>query len=633
LRYALAIACSLLGACTLLGLGERRAPVCMNDGACAALNAHHGIDPELACEVYQCDERLGACVRRAPDGDDDGLVALRCPGGTDCDDTMPAAGDTTAITGVADPAWLAWSDAAAGTLAIAYAHGGEAAFDTLSPGIAARAPTPAAFARDRMAGVVEGDEVLELGCWSAVSMPQAPPPEPPVGVIVGTTCETHAECQDGDVCNGWESCDPTSSDPELDARKCRPAERVLCDGADQTCDAANVACLELTPARCTFGELAVAPARDDELFAAAIDVSACPEGRLYAGWLSSGPADLALAQPGPNVLVHGDDQRAPGIGGIDVDASGCTGASREVGEPRGASSPAIASLPPDAIAGRRRPQALLAWSACPHGCAEPADIEVLGLVHEEAPWGGAGRAPTWVTPLNDARPVRLPTRSRTRAAMTAVRSSAPDCAGGVLCGYVLAYGAEGGGIALRYVQMLDEPEGIELRAPYATTLDAEARSTLPIDLGVEEIAGAMLADEIAIAAGPEAGMRVPLRALWTEGGRLFTAMIELDPASGAFELAEASEVGSAARAPHIVYAASGVCGPSCAGYALTWVSEGGAHLLRMDTAGAIVARDPIALGAETGEARAFADGDRIRVAWHAPLAQELVVGEPLCAPR
>ena len=629
LRMApLALSLLLLPACSLLGLADFESPRCENDAECDPLNALEGIDPATACELYQCTQG-GACVLRTRDGDDDGATSVAC-GGTDCDDNdrdaffgAPVV-TTELVSPVTQPSWLHFGGSAAGTATLTYAAGsGMVGVDVLSPDREAGAPRVAGFAMDANINQAANAPAIQLMCPGAAPQPVNPPDEPinPTG-----GCTTNAECDDGVFCNGFERCDAATG--------CRDAQNSPCGTA--LCDESADQCVVVMPASCNLLELAVAHARNDEMIGAAINQSGCANGQLLVGWLTTEDADVGTGIPGANVLVRGNQGRAPSFFGIDLAADTatprCSGGARADGI-LGVSSVAVGALP--AAGARRRPQGLIAFLGAPAcrlrgscsgqpGASGPVGVEVLGAWLEQAPASNA-RAVTWVSTTSSGAPQPLD------ATTDGIASPAVISVDGAEGGYVVAYGASGGGVSARFIGAFADPTEVLATAPFPTQLTGaanETRVTPPIaDLGTSVLVGSGAADFVSGAASAD-GATVLLA--WLEGDAVFVA--QLDRSGGTLTAGAPMQVsGAAAGAPEVAWIPS-VCGPDCGGWAVTWSEGGNGRLMRINAAGTAIDAAPVDLGAAPTRVRAFETDGTLRLAWHDGASNALVVSNGQCPP-
>lgn len=684
-RPLAALLATVLPACSLLGIDQYELPPpCTSDADCDALNDYQRIDPTTARELWQCRERTGECIRRLRDDDDDGHASVAA-GGDDCDDGDPNAFPgapvvlTPIVSGVAAPAWLRWGSDLSGGVAVSYAHQMGGAFDLLPADASSVGPTTVGFATDADLDDLV-DAAIQLSCpRSAFEAPRAPPTGTPVGTTPGVTCESHAECDDGVLCNGYEECAPmrTGADDRGCVQGGDPCLGLACDEAAERC--VRVAAVA---SGCAIGDLATGHARADEHLAVLVNGSGCPHGQARLAWLSTGALDSMRGLPGANLLMRGDQRRAPAFYGVDlVSEPGrplCTGGGRPDGAPVGVASPSIAPLSGDPGAARYRPQALVGWLAAPScrarpgGCAragtagscettadcpegftctrstcgggpltdtngdgvadygddEPVVVELLGAWLEEAPTSGGAYPITWVTASGSGVPERLPTRAAGVGPPATAAVAAP-------AGYVVAYGAEGGGIAVRFVPALGDPPGVVASAPYPTPIAplGGARSTPPIpDLGDEQIlAGgggvSAVVDHVVVATGAPSGDAAPLLMAWLEGSEVWTARLTL-AASGAISAAAPVRLTSSATSPPGVAAG---CGAGCEGWSVAWAEDDGVRLVRLGPDGVALDEAPADLGGSpSGRPQPVTASGSARVAFHDEALSAIVMSNSQC---
>lgn len=551
IRWFLAI---LLGGCSLSSISDLDLRECSADDDCAPLNTADGIDAE-ACVLWQCSSAR-SCELRERDDDDDGAIALAC-GGSDCDDSSPAARpgapevcdgldndcsgrvddldvepiQETVVSGVPDPSWSFLIDTW-----VAYPSSLGGALDPIAGTVT---PSPLRFVHDE----AFSSATMLAGCHTPIELEPQPPTSDPVGTS-DATCRTHAECDDGVLCNGFETCEPRS--PDADALGCRRNGAAACP-AGTVCDEEAFACRELSvEIACSAAELVAARSADARFFAAVINDVGCAQGELRVGLLN--PSLATIAQ-------RGDARRSaawPALGG-------CVGATR----------PAIDSLLADPDSGRLRPQALLAWVGDCHDapCVARPRVQLIGLWHEEATAGGEPIAWTHGTAQVELETI-VP---GARPAVVAIDG-----------GYVVAYPSPEGGAWIHVVGALDDPAQVVASEPYRTTIDPSAGPRMaPSIVLVDPVrAGRREMRELVVARGP--GGRVG--ASWTELDGAFFAQLE----DGA--LVDVERIGDGGVELAILGVEHGVVGAQAdetGGWIVTWVGEGRVWFRRIGVEGAV----------------------------------------------
>lgn len=213
---------------------------------------------------------------------------------------------------------------------------------------------------------------------------------------------------------------------------------------------------------CNFTEIVAASAGGD-FIVAAIDTEGCNDGLLRVGHLEG--REVVLRRPPEHSNI-----------GYGVDSDGkCTGASRNSGT-LGVARPAIAARAPDGD----YPQALLSFIAAPQDSAAcpdaESDVELLGIFRESIPNNPKIR---WTTGTNDGLPQVIgQTAAGGRPVVLATDTEAAK-------GYIVAYGAAGGGLALHFIPEFSfSPND---RYVLATPRTTEIRSTAQLDLGVSDV--------------------------------------------------------------------------------------------------------------------------------------------------
>jgi hypothetical protein len=393
--------------------------------------------------------------------------------------------------------------------------------------------------------------------------------------------------------------------PGTDARGCLPGPEGMdpCVTVGGVCDERVDRCVRGDPGACNMADLAVALA-GDAFLGVAIDDLVCAGGTVRAGWLTGRPGNPEAGEPGPSLLLRGDLARSTSYLGVDAIDGSCTGASREPGLPRGATSPALAVL--DGIP----PQALAAWLAAPlcrgdGSCAadEPVPVELLGLFLEQDATGMI----RWVSATGDAVPETLP------AAIGTAPPAVTAWPGGA--SYFVAY-PTATGVALRRIPALSPPGD----AP----VPGRRRTSAPIaDVGSEMVIDepALPAEAIAMAIDrPHALDEVGLGLAWISGAqvvfRAVTRTVEGFVAGPTVVLG-----GFADRAPSITSAGS------AGQWRVTWTDDGRVETVQIDATGATSGR--VALGgSEASFPHAFVGEDgRLRVVYHEGADGELVMAE------
>lgn len=214
---------------------------------------------------------------------------------------------------------------------------------------------------------------------------------------------------------------------------------------------------------CNFTE-AVAASSGGNFIVAAIDTEGCNAGLLRVGHLEG--HELVLRRPPEHSNI---------AYGVDSDGN-CTGASRASGT-LGVAHPAIAAREPE----DDYPQALVsfsAWSQDNGGCGDvTADVEILGIFRESIPNNPKIR---WTSGTNNGVPQVIgQTRGGGRPAVLATDADAAP-------GYLVGYGAAGGGLALHFVKEFpfrNNNDEYVLATPHTTAI----RATAPLDLGVSNV--------------------------------------------------------------------------------------------------------------------------------------------------
>ncbi len=456
-RATLLTALVALSGCTLV-TGGVVPPACSTQSQCAILNEVNGIAPD-ACELYQCSTNA-ICELGVRDADRDGLIAPECATAApqlpvDCNDAVP--GGTEICNGL--------DDDCDGVIDERFVFDGVAA----NP-LPAEAPTPlveGTFAESGYVGYGTGG--------SALAMAYAGGGAASFGLASGAMNIGPLDMSFARAEEPW----------DLTARTLIPGCHVW-DGTSA------VGGEDL----CRFHELSLGLTAD-VVFTTAISQGGCRHGQVRVGYFPRSSAST------PAVIERGPLRRTPVFGGVDVGAVDggirCTGASRTSGV-WGAARPALAAMD---LSGSRD-QALSAWIADTferRACSGvEADVEVLGLHVQEASSGTYG----WVTASGEGTP---------QAVGRTTGGGRPGIGVWDNTGYVVAFGAAGGGVQLVFVEMMEAP-------PAFTDGGVDDRTgleTAPLtvtDLGVIT-AGA--ADDVVVATGSIRAGGIDLGLAWREG--------------------------------------------------------------------------------------------------------------------
>ncbi len=301
---------------------------------------------------------------------------------------------------------------------------------------------------------------------------------------------------------------------------------------------------------CGAHELVVAPATDDAWFAAAVNRSGCAAGQLRVGYVA--PRDGVFVQRGPRVRSNVFE----GVDTLGAPQLPCSGASHPARP--GAARPSVAALE---VAVGVASRALVTWRGGPPvdgtACsAEPTPIQAIGLWLEAQDATG-GEVIRSVTATDGGHPRTLGLS----------RADVPPAvvAWGTL-GWFVAFGAEGGGVALRFVPAMNDapPELDPMRfgdRDYAQSDRATAPllDALSFTLGADAAVG-----RVALALGPEADGGVDLGVAWESGCEArgsalrFTRVHFAADLAGAFSAADPVTIGRAgAGEPALGYTRSG----------------------------------------------------------------------------
>ncbi|HEY6728495.1 MAG TPA: putative metal-binding motif-containing protein [Polyangiaceae bacterium] len=214
---------------------------------------------------------------------------------------------------------------------------------------------------------------------------------------------------------------------------------------------------------CNFTE-AVAASSGGDFIVAAIDTEGCNDGLLRIGHLEG--RELVLRRPPEHSNI---------AYGVDSDGK-CTGASRASGT-LGVARPAIAARQPEGD----YPQALVGFIAAPQdsdACAGAStDVEVLGIFRESIRNNPKIR---WTSGTNDGVP-QVIGQSAGGGRPVVLATDTEDGPG-----YLVAYGAAGGGLALHFVEEFpfrDHNNEYVLATPHTT----EIRATAPLEIGAPRV--------------------------------------------------------------------------------------------------------------------------------------------------
>lgn len=280
---------------------------------------------------------------------------------------------------------------------------------------------------------------------------------------------------------------------------------------------------------CNFTE-AVAASAGSDFIVAAVDTEGCDNGLLRVGHLEEHEVVLRRPPEHSNIAY-----------GVDSDGK-CTGASRTSGI-LGIAQPAIAARAPDGD----YPQALVGFIAAPQdrdGCAgTSSDVEVLGIFREAIDNNPKIR---WTSGTNDGVPQVIgPTAGSGRPVVLATDAEAAP-------GYLVAYGAAGGGLALHFIEEFSfspDNDRYQLATPHTTAI----RSTAPLELGVSAVLfGDRDVDHVALTEVVE-DERLRLGVAWIQSAcsskpQLFFAEVSYSRETG-FQQGEALSIATLSNPP------------------------------------------------------------------------------------
>jgi hypothetical protein len=289
-------------------------------------------------------------------------------------------------------------------------------------------------------------------------------------------------------------------------------------------------------AACDLGDLAAVEASPSQWFSASVNTVGCASGQLRLGWFSD--ADFAV------VLDARPGGRGSNVGfGVDVGPESHCGGFTRMPPVRGAARPSIAALPAEAGQASR---GLVTWharAANAVACGAPAKVETLGVWLASGP-DERGDSRSWVMATDDGRPQVLGvTEGGGRVATTAMGEG----------GFVVAYGRQGGTIAVQVVAGFAVPAG-------------SASVALDVSRSVFVLATSATApiDGVALAPGATREGRPELGVAWREGcgpgGALRFARVRFDPTDPARSEASApvTLAASGAEVPAIAYVEDGM---------------------------------------------------------------------------
>ncbi len=545
---ALAALAPLLASCSLLGLDAVEQPVCTNHQQCEVLNELYP-DRVNACMRYQC--TASRCALTALDADGDGAASAAC-GGADCDDADPMrapdvaercdgadndcdlvideAVEASPVDAVRDvdaaspdgrrSIQAAPGEGGAGAV-VSWVDGRGGASRASIPSLAEVPAVRASIAYESstlayVGGVLTAGEPV-TGCPVEVRDPVMPPPSGG-GPMTGSSCATHAECDDGWVCNGYERCDPmhAAADPTTGCRAGGVEDACV---TGQVCDEATDTCVGVATLTCNAGAIAVGEPRGGASVGVAVSTMGCAGGQLRIGAIDDGALVLSGLPEGPRVSL-----------GVPETCEGSPGVS----------APAVATLvaPPGACGDAPDPQALIVWSAsattdaCPR--PDPVELHALGVWLADVRDGDA----PWPLPSDDAAPVLL---GRSRAV------EAPAVVAWPGRGWFVAYAGEAG-VTVRFASELGchpaPREGERVPTPALALSEAVI---LAGDASADQVALALTEDEAGVALG----------LAWRSGcgGPVMFLVARYDPADGSFDAGApqtASESG-AAHSPAVAF--------------------------------------------------------------------------------
>jgi hypothetical protein len=636
-----ALVASSQSGCSLTGLSDFAIFECQEHSQCEPLNTRDGIAAD-ACVRYQC-AADSVCRLQPLDLDRDGHASTACAGSPgcggdlpcdDCDDGSAVAfpGRTEVCDGFDNDCSLLVDDVGAGASSASadtvVAGTGTVGWHSYGGSLGEVVPVAFGASANRFFNAIGRDEV-DAQAWTSsaanvdsLSSPaitagcptdqaRVPSPSTPVGdgVVPGTTCTSHDDCSDRILCNGFELCDPSNAQANESGCLVGDDAEEPCTGGETCNEALDVCDLSVlaTQASCPSQSAAVAELDAGKWFGVSVQQTGCG-GLVRVGYFTETAGD-AMSDPGRSLLQRGNALRSTSYRGIDlvtIEGEGnCTGRSREDGT-TGARLPAVAALAADPESDRRRPQALAAWLSPRAAGGQP--VEVIGLWHEQF------STVEWVNATGDGAPETLEELAVGDVAPVVLAWTGESGAG-----YLVAYGASGGGIALRFVPSFDDPSEVIDSPPYTTPImsGATTRRTSPAlaDLGsaaLLETDGEAAGVQLAI--GRVSGDRAVLGLVWRDAQGVRFSTLDFDAAAGTFgALAPQLVSEDTAEELAIGFAPSGFVLPglsrggrtadaqSSGGWTIAWTFDGGARASRYaELDGALVGPAAMQLGSGLG---------------------------------
>ncbi len=453
----LAVSGGGLAGCSLSGLDEFDIPACSDNVDCAPLNEAEGVGDE-SCEAYQCRRDGVGCELRKRDMDNDGFLDRVCAGnadlaeggGFDCDDgqALTFPGNKEKCDGL----------------------------DNDCDGIVDEGMVPG----------VELTATLRFSGTLSVAYGDVNGAEPRLTVATETGSARTTPLQS----------DTPETVPE-DLQFGYVSEQNAVDTGELIADcpraSGGVAPCSFAEAVVTsFGESTASEDSGAGGIVFAVNTDGCAHGQVRVGYLKGEQY----------VVLHGPAVHSNIFEGVDVDEQGCTGESRSDGAV-GALGINAAGLPGTADS---FPQALGVWLADSNDrdeCeAREVSVEALGVWLESGTNGGDVR---WTNGTGNGVGLSLgATRGDGRPAVVAVNTEGAE-------GYLVAYGAAAGGIALHFVPRFDDPEQYSFEA-------TEPRMTDKLMAGFSAVlAEGAEADEVSLTVLEKDDGELELGVTWLEG--------------------------------------------------------------------------------------------------------------------